>query len=336
MASLSLKQTLAASALAFTLALAGGIANGAEKLGSYPVDAKKVSISGISSGAFMANQFHIAHSALIMGAGMVAGGLYACAVDGIDGDHLRVLDTLATGPCMSWPGGLQRFEVYQARVKEFARRGWIDPVEDLEGDRVYLFTGRADKVVNPATVHRAEQLYLSLGIANEDLKLVDVDRLPGKGAGHSWVTVAYGGPCDANTDPYIDACGYDQAGDILQHIYGKLKPRSVRLSGRFIAFPQAEFVPDSKTVENGLADTGYAYVPKTCEPGGGRTKCALHVALHGCRQSAELLGDEFYHHIGLNEWADSNGIIVLYPQAHSVSSGDFTNKQADGSVRDQS
>ena len=45
MASLSLKQTLAASALAFTLALAGGIANGAEKLGSYPVDAKKVSIS---------------------------------------------------------------------------------------------------------------------------------------------------------------------------------------------------------------------------------------------------------------------------------------------------
>jgi len=328
MASLSLKQTFAASALAFTLALAGGIANGAEKLGSYPVDAKKVSISGISSGAFMANQFHIAHSALIMGAGMVAGGLYACAVDGIEGDHhLRVLDTLATGPCMSWPGGLQRFEVYQARVKEFARRGWIDPVKDLEGDRVYLFTGRADQVVNPATVHRAEQLYLSLGIANQDLKLVDVDRLPGKGAGHSWVTVAYGGPCDANTDPYIDACGYDQAGDILQHIYGKLKPRSVRLSGRFIAFPQAEFVPGSKTVENGLADTGYAYVPKTCEPGGGRTTCALHVALHGCRQSAELLGDEFYHHIGLNEWADSNGIIVLYPQAHSVSSGDFTNKQ---------
>src|SRR3954452_24833688 len=79
------------------------------------------------------------HSALIMGAGMVAGGLYGCAVDGIEGDHLRVLDTLATGPCMSWPGGLQRFEVYQARVKEFARRGWIDPVKGLEGDRVYLF-----------------------------------------------------------------------------------------------------------------------------------------------------------------------------------------------------
>ena len=327
MACPSLKQILAVSTLALTLALGGGIANGAEKLGSYPVDAKKVSISGISSGAFMANQFHIAHSALIMGAGMVAGGLYACAVDGIEGDHLRVLLTLATGPCMSWPGGLQRFEVYQARVKEFARRGWIDPVKGLEGDRVYLFTGRSDKVVNPETVHRAAQVYLSLATANEDLKLVGVDRLPGKGAGHSWVTVDYGGACDANTDPYIDACGYDQAEDILRHIYGELRPRSVSLSGRFIAFPQAEFVPSSKTVENGLADAGYAYVPKTCEPGGGDAKCALHVALHGCRQSAELLGEEFYKHIGLNEWADSNNIIVLYPQAHSVSSSDFTKKQ---------
>jgi poly(3-hydroxybutyrate) depolymerase len=327
MACLSLKQILAVSTLALSLALGGGIANGAEKLGSYPVDAKKVSISGISSGAFMANQFHIAHSALIMGAGMVAGGLYACAVEGIEGDHLRVLLTLATGPCMSWPGGLQRFEVYQARVKEFARRGWIDPVKGLEGDRVYFFTGRSDKVVNPATVHRAAQLYLSLATASEDLKLVDVDRLPGKGAGHSWVTVDYGGPCDANTDPYIDACGYDQAEDILRHIYGELKPRSVSLSGRIIAFSQAEFAPSSKTVENGLAEAGYIYVPKACEPGSSDATCALHVALHGCRQSAELLGEEFYQHIGLNEWADSNNIIVLYPQAHSVSSSDFTKKQ---------
>src|SRR4051812_37555001 len=110
-----LKPLLAVSTLALALVLEGGLAKGADRLGSYPVDANKVSISGISSGAFMANQFHVAHSALIMGAGMVAGGLYGCAVDGIEGDHLRVLVTLATGPCMSWPGGLQRFEVYQAR-----------------------------------------------------------------------------------------------------------------------------------------------------------------------------------------------------------------------------
>src|SRR3954452_13814661 len=94
-----------------------------------------------------------------MGAAMVAGGLYACAVDGIEGDHLRPLDALATGPCMSQPDGLESVGTYKGRVEELARRGWIDPLQGLKGDRVSLFTGLADKVVNPETVHRAAQLY---------------------------------------------------------------------------------------------------------------------------------------------------------------------------------
>ena len=40
--------------------------------------------------------------------------------------------------------------------------------------------------------------------------------------------------------------------------------------------------------------------------------------LHGCTQSAEVLGDVFYTKIGVNEWADANRIIVLYPQAHAT------------------
>jgi poly(3-hydroxybutyrate) depolymerase len=127
-------------------------------------------------------------------------------------------------------------------------------------------------------------------------------------------------------DPYINDCDYDQAGDILRHIYGRLKPRSRSPSGRFVEFSQAEFAPDGKPVENGLNEIGYLYVPKGCEPGGD-ARCALHVALHGCLQSTELLGDVYYKNVGLNEWADGNDIIVLYPQAHTVSSKDFTTKQ---------
>jgi hypothetical protein len=252
----------------------------------------------------------------------VAGGLYACAVDGMDGEELIVLVTLATGPCMANPPGLRQVGAYAQFVQEFADHGWIDSVEGLKGDRVYMFTGRSDRIVNPETVHRAAELYRSLGIAPEDLRLVDVDALPGKGAGHSWVTVAHGVPCDANESPYINACGYDQAHDVLQHIYGDLKPASKTLSGRFVEFSQAEFVPDRKLAENGLSEAGYLYVPKTCEPGGD-TECALHVSLHGCDQSAELIGDEFYKNVGLNEWADSNNIIVLYPQSRTVSVKDF-------------
>jgi poly(3-hydroxybutyrate) depolymerase len=53
----------------------------------------------------------------------------------------------------------------------------------------------------------------------------------------------------------------------------------------------------------------------------------LHVALHGCLQSTETLHDVFYKHVGLNEWADSNDIVVLYPQAHTVLPEDFSTRR---------
>ena len=37
------------------------------------------SVSGLSAGAFMASQFQIAHSRIVIGAGIVAGGPYGCA-----------------------------------------------------------------------------------------------------------------------------------------------------------------------------------------------------------------------------------------------------------------
>ena len=70
-------------------------------LGGYPVDPAQVSVSGLSSGAFMANQFHIAHSADIMGAAMIAGGLYGCAVlHPTESTASRRWMSQAVGPCM--------------------------------------------------------------------------------------------------------------------------------------------------------------------------------------------------------------------------------------------
>jgi hypothetical protein len=43
------------------------------------IDPGQISVSGISSGGFMAHQFHVAHSEQIMGVGIVAGGPYYCA-----------------------------------------------------------------------------------------------------------------------------------------------------------------------------------------------------------------------------------------------------------------
>jgi poly(3-hydroxybutyrate) depolymerase len=38
------------------------------------------------------------------------------------------------------------------------------------------------------------------------------------------------------------------------------------------------------------------------------------VAFHGCLQYESKIGDAFYARAGYNEWAESNAIIILYPQ----------------------
>lgn len=317
---------LAGALLLAASAWFGGCASAADPLGRFPADASQVSVAGISSGAFMANQLHIAHSAGIMGAGIVAGGLFGCAVDSVTDNGVLSLASLAVGPCMSTPTLLQPVAFYAQIVADLAAKGWIDPPGNLARSRIYLFTGQADRVVNSKTVELAASLYGTFGVPTSQIDFRDQD-LPGTGAGHSWVTKDFGNACDANASPFINNCHYDQAGEMLQTIYGQLQPRAVRPEGRIVAFDQTEFVPYAAAAANGMLDTGYLYIPKACEAG-AQQSCRVTVALHGCLQSAEVLGDEFYTKVGVNEWADTNRIIVLYPQAHATTVSELASQNS--------
>jgi poly(3-hydroxybutyrate) depolymerase len=302
---------------ALSLVLLCASASAAERLSSYPVDPAQVSVSGISSGAFMANQLHIAHSADVMGAAMIAGGLYGCAVLHATADGVEALASQAAGPCMSTPFLLEDVSFYARLVKTLAGKAEIDPPSNLAHSRIYLFTGGSDSVVSSETVEKARAVYAALGVPGANIVFED-DSGPAAKAGHSWVTKNFGGRCSANKEPYINDCAYDQAGAELKAIYGRdLRPPTAAPSGRLVAFDQSEFVPDGAARANGLSDAGYLYLPKDCEPGAAAA-CRLHIVLHGCTQSSEALGDEFYTKIGVNEWADANRIIVLYPQAHAT------------------
>lgn len=59
-----------------------------------------------------------------------------------------------------------------------------------------------------------------------------------------------------------------------------------------------------------MSKEAYLYVPKSCET----ESCKVHVVLHGCLQSASSIGNAYYSETGYNEAADTNNIIVLYPQ----------------------
>ena len=314
-----LNRLLTALALASALTVS---AHAAERLGAFPVDPRQISVAGISSGAFMANQLHIAHSADIMGAAMVAGGLYGCAVQDVTPDGVLALASQAVGPCLKVPFMLDDVSTYKDRLDKLAAKGWIDSPSNLARSKIYFFTGSSDQVVASETVEKGKALYDALGVPAANIDFEDRSG-PAAKAGHSWVSKDFGEACDANASPFIDDCGYDQAGAELKAIYGQdLKPPAAAPSGRIVAFDQKEFVAGKATAANGLSDTGYLYVPKTCEPGAPQ-RCRLQVVLHGCKQSAEEIKDVFYTKIGVNEWADANNILVLYPQAHATTTAEL-------------
>lgn len=273
-------------------ALGSGAAHAAEPLPSFNIDKAGTSVSGLSSGAFMAVQFQTAYSADIMGAGVVAGGPYNCAYVNWGG--------IAT--CMQGgPIGAVSF----AAAQGFAALGEIDSVENLKRSRVYIFSGTEDAVVAPTVVDGTYSYYQDAGVPENQIQYVKT--VP---AGHAFITPSYGSGCGENASPFINHCtvkgqGYDQAGAILTHIYGSLNVPSESPTGQVVAFDQKPFGG------LGMGETGFLYVPRSCEQG---TTCRVHVVFHGCKQTPQDIGDQYYQDTGYNRWAASNNILVLYPQ----------------------
>jgi poly(3-hydroxybutyrate) depolymerase len=56
-------------------------------------------------------------------------------------------------------------------------------------------------------------------------------------------------------------------------------------------------------------------MPKDCLEG---NTCRVHIAFHGCGQNQTFVGNAFAHDAGFAQWADTNNIIVLFPQTAST------------------
>lgn len=290
-------------------ATAPGQAGWAQALGSYNADIKETTISGISAGAFMAVQFATAWSSVVKGVGIVAGGPDYCAQGtAIDGLLFNVPSALrATGACMAGPP--PSLEPIFETVDGWARSGAIDDTANLRRQKIYIFDGYNDAVVRRSVTDATERFYRHYLTARNTGNIFYQTAV---GAGHSQVTYGYGLPCASNQDYFIDDCRYDQAGIILQHLYGALAPRNAGpLGGRLEPFSQRDFTAPESPASYSMAETGYVYVPAACAK---QEPCRVHIALHGCKQYAGLIGDRYTRHAGYNEWADSNHIIVLYPQ----------------------
>ncbi len=255
------------------------------------IESGSLTVSGVSSGGYMATQFQLGYSRIVAGAGVIAAGPWGCS----RGSLLRAL-----ADCLDRATSVPDAPGLVALARTTAATGAIDPLDGLKPARVWLFHGTRDETVaSPVAVALVEFYRPFVTAAN--LRVVDTVAAP-----HGVPTEADGASCDHTATPYLYACHYDGIGEMLSFLYrgGAAGARSA--AGELSRFDQAPYDPAGT-----LAPQGYLYVPRSCS---AQAPCRLHVAFHGCRQGSDFVGETFVREAGYNRWADDNRLVVLYPQ----------------------
>ena len=235
----------------------------------------------------MSMQLHFAHSSHIEGVGIISGGPYHCAKS--------LCPRIA---CTKFPLLINTTEILQYAQSQEALSN-IDPLKNLKNSKIWLQSGTEDSMIHQLVVKKAEEIYKTF---TKNIKTVY--HIPSH---HAFLTNNYGNLCSIYGKPYMSNCDLDSAGEILNHIYENLHYRKQADNQRLFEFSQVDYIFN----ETGMADKGFVYVPVYCQ----KNPCRVHVFLHGCGMNTEYIGDALIYHSGFNEWAESNHIVIVYPQA---------------------
>jgi poly(3-hydroxybutyrate) depolymerase len=264
-------------------------------LAAYNVGPSTVTVAGLSSGGYMAVQLQVAYSQSIFGTAVFAGGPYYCAQGSINS---------ALGYCESGSGiPLQTLIDY---TNAQAASGKIDPTSHIANKPIYMFSGTNDTTVHQAVMNTLQQYYETY---TDSSNIAYNQNTP---AGHALISPDGPNPCNSSYIPYINNCGIDPEQTFLTNFYGSLNAKNTgTLTGSYIQFDQNEFA-NGNAKSYSMDSTGWLFVPQNCANG---EPCRLVVALHGCLQYQGIIQQQLVQKSGINEWADTNNIIVLYPQA---------------------
>lgn len=253
-----------------------------------------LTVSGVSSGGYMATQYQVAFSKDVQGAGVIAAGPWYCA---------RASLTRALDECMAGGPIGPEIKPLAAALRAGAAAKLIDDPSWIAPDRVWLFHGARDTVVGAAVMDSLLRFYR---------EFVPPERIHYEtqvAAAHGFPTDGQGGACDIAQEPWINDCSWDAAGLMLQYLYDGLKAPAGATRGELVTFDQERYVTGGMLAS--MADRGFLFVPADCAAG---KPCRIHVAFHGCRQGVGFVGRDFATNAGYNRWADANRIVVLYPQ----------------------
>jgi hypothetical protein len=257
------------------------------------LDITGVYVTGVSSGGFMATQLQVAYSGTFAGAGIIAAGPYDCGQG-------NVIDFATCALGTGLPG-------LEEQATAWSDQGLIDPIGNLRGKPVYTYHGALDPLVNPLVSDAGVGFYQHFG-ANTRYHDSDL-------AGHAWVTPDGPVPCPLTAPPFLNNCGDDPEGEMLTHWLGSVRPRNTGTpAGTLSSFDQNRYAPRGDAGAVGMDTAGLVYTPPACAAGAA---CKLVVVLHGCLSGRYLLGDLVPKRANIDTYADTNNLVVLYPQAVS-------------------
>lgn len=317
-------------------------------------DRNGLTLSGVSSGAAMAVQYAVAHSATVAGVGSIAGPGWGCA----QGSVQTAIDT-----CMCGRGELSSMHATARKLAQNPNGG----LDRLEPDptqaarllprslrRSYVFHSRADETMTAAPQEQAIE-FLRAYTGQEPVVDRGTPADKSDRAGHGILSPDGSDSCASSQadKTYIRNCDrHDNVASLFRALYGAppddiSAQQPVQTDKGIIAFRQTPFIdavaatrpaiqlaPDgimpfwrfsARRQKFDLADTGYLFVPEQCRR--ANVNCKVHVALHGCKQNAEY----FARHAGYNRWAQRYNVIVVYPaigayQPAAASTGSLCHK----------
>lgn len=275
-----------------------------EPLPRIQLDSQRVAVAGLSSGAYMATQTHLAWSDRVGGAALIAGGPYGCAEGSLE---------TALGPCIKASPAAPNAGLLSIKAKERASKGDIAAIRHLQNDRILVLHGRQDMTVAEAVSGASVEFYRGLLAASGGDPLDQVIWDAGREFGHLMPTMSSGGDCLASEPPYLGSCRFDAAELVFSQLFGEARRApQAQAQSQPASFDQNRYRRDGSDAY--LADSGYVYLPPRCTAG---ESCGLLIAFHGCEQNAEKVGEAFIRDAGFNRWADAFDVVVLYPQTRA-------------------
>jgi poly(3-hydroxybutyrate) depolymerase len=108
-----------------------------------------------------------------------------------------------------------------------------------------------------------------------------------------------------------------------------VQPNRANLTGKLSSFSQDAYTQAKWELDADMLSmdtTGFVYTPAQCS--NQSVVCDVMLLLHGCEQSHSIVGSALIEQAFMNEYADTNNIVVIYPQTIALEEGLVLNPKA--------